>query len=208
MRYSVSQSHLYEFECTPSGTRLLLPDSDPSELQNSFPTWGTGCTLSPSTSYQDGRNMHKQRHHTGMLLSARSLFSGELVAINFLRACTFSATLQHFVHKQVQRLVSDTLRTFFGFNFLNDEHPILVSGFSSLNILKASSRVITITCFGRMTASPGSVFVLITCFSWDLSGHIRLEIEIFHFLHGFITFFSFLYLSSTSLCFYSEEHPS
>ena len=111
--------------------------------------------------------------HNGILLVFLFKCNLDMVVLKDL-----SEFLKHF---------ADTLRTFFGFNFLNNEHPILVSGFSSLNILKASSRVITITCFGRMTDSPVCFCLDNFSFSWNLSGHIRLEIEIFHFLHGFIT---------------------
>ena len=111
--------------------------------------------------------------HNGILLVFLFKCNLDMVVLKDL-----SEFLKHF---------TDTLRTFFGFNFLNNEHPILVSGFSSLNILKASSRVITIT-FRKDDSLSSLCFCLDNfSFSWDLSGHTRLEIEIFHFLHGFIT---------------------
>lgn len=83
--------------------------------------------------------------------------------VNFFKASNLRATLQQVLHKHDGLFVSETRFTCGGLSFLKDVKPIIMSGFSSVNTLCASGRLIVIKCFCIIVTFPSfsSHFLLV-----------------------------------------------
>ena len=116
-------------------------------------------------------------------MSLKMLNSAMLhLVANFFKPSTLSETLQHWVHRQVLRLVSDTLWTCLGFKFLKEVNETFWSGCCFLYTEKASDNIITIRCFWTF-----NFFSFLICYLhhlflvWHLSADLHREEEFWHF---------------------------
>ena len=130
-----------------------------------------------------------------MLNSAMS----HLVA-NFFKPSTLSKTLQHWPHRQVLQLVSDTLWTCLGLSSWRKWMKPFDQDVASCYIEEASDNVITIRCFWTLTFSHLLSAPPVTCLAlvcWSLQRGRIMTLQTSHHLEFYQTYASSV-LDSTS----------
>lgn len=150
-------SHLYHF------TRFSSYVSNGSRYF--FRSWTPQNSFLSNISWMVLFQRREMLHHLGFFLS---IWNSTVMPFSFaalfivVNASTIRAMLQQIWQRQDLLFVSDIFFAFTGFSLLNDVWPILWFGYFVLYLLWASSNVIVIISFCRVSFVPLSFLILTT----------------------------------------------